>query len=366
VHAIASRFLDGGRRVERTFAGGLVGGGAGAAGGGAGAGGAGAGEDVARAGDQAALVSDGDASETGDDNMGMGAPNAAGVAVGGGGGGDDAVAATHTFVFDDGTTATVPGSLDESLQVTHPVTAEFARPSVCTDRVLRVADTGLPAAVRRDVWELTAPAVDLPNLSQRYLAHTALYDTYALYSQSVRATRDALEANPKGDLATLSSFFAERPELRDADKVAAARLTFDVLTRPDGRLPKATSETMAVFVDALAKSDQHLPLGSGTAVRVYNNLTYSGNYAMHVLEQFETIGTFNFHVEQFVTMLVLDGVLQRPRHEDDDEVRGLRPIGPPADAHSLLCRTSRTWACAPTCSTTGRRAWASPTPASFS
>jgi len=95
---------------------------------------------------------------------------------------------------------------------------------------------------------------------------------------------------------------------------------FDVLTRPDGRLPKATGETMSQLVDILNKDEMlALPRGTGKSVIQYKNLTYSGNYALYLLDQFEQCGTYHFHVEQFITMLVLDGVLYRPRHEDDDD-----------------------------------------------
>ena len=229
--------------------------------------------DVTHAGGHTALDDDA-ASDTGDDDAADPAPPAAAP-------GAAAAVATPTFHFADGGSMTLTLAMEDYFQVTHPLTSQFLRDSVRNDRTLLASSP--------DLWELTAPAVDLPHLAQRYLAHTALYDSFTLYSQGVRAKKDALEANPRGDLSTLSSFFAERPDAREDDKVAAARLVFDVLTRPDGRLPKAMSETMAVFVDVLSKNDQRLPLGSEAPVKVYKNLTYSGNYAIYVMEQFEQV-----------------------------------------------------------------------------
>jgi hypothetical protein len=218
---------------------------------------------------------------------------------------------TVTFTLETGAPISMSVVLSEYLQVTHPLTECFVRPSLRTDQKLFANEPNL--------WELASPRVDLPCLSSRYLAHTIMYDSFALYAASVRARRDFLEANSKGDLSMLSSFFADRAAERDADPAAAARLTFDILTRPDGRLPKATAETMAQFVDMLNRNDRRLPPGSDVPVVKYKNLSYSGNYAVHLLEQFELSGTFHFHVEQFITMLVLDGVLYRPAHEDDED-----------------------------------------------
>lgn len=215
------------------------------------------------------------------------------------------------FRYQDGSSERLNITLESFVQPTHPLVARFMRDEVRLHKYL-------PAGAQ-DLWEVAVPQVDLVQLHVRYLAHTQLYDTFTLYAQRLRGRRDELEANPKGDLCTLSSFFSENPAARLSDPVAAARLSFDVLTRPDGRLPKATAETMAMFVDMLQKNHQKLPPGSGQPVVLYNNLTYSGNYALHVLEQFEQCGTFYFHVEQFITMMVLDGVLYRPAHEDDDD-----------------------------------------------
>jgi len=48
-----------------------------------------------------------------------------------------------------------------------------------------------------NLWELVVPEVDLPHLTERYLAHTDLYDSFALFAQRVRAKQDALMANAK-------------------------------------------------------------------------------------------------------------------------------------------------------------------------
>jgi hypothetical protein len=217
-----------------------------------------------------------------------------------------------TFHFEGGAPSQrLSLSLLEMLQVTHPLTERFVRESVREDRVLRAGEP--------DLWELEEPSVDLPYLDERYLASSRLYDDFTLYAAGVRGQADALEANPRGDLATLSSFFAERAAQRDADPRSAARLVYDVLTRPEGRLPKSISEMMRGFIFMLDKNSQQLPAGSGVNVVTYKNLSYSGNYAIYTLEQMEKIGTFHFHVEQFIAMLTLDGVNFRPRQEEGDE-----------------------------------------------
>jgi hypothetical protein len=245
--------------------------------------------------------------------------------AGGAGSDDDAAAATAddeesptaqggrepVFHYGGGT-HTFDRSVIAYLQVTHPLTAKFVRPSIRDDGIL---PCGQP-----DLWRLCVPEVDLPKLSLRHLAHTNLYDDFAMYASRLRNQRDALEANPRGDLSLLSSFFSEYPAARgDGNREAAARLVFDVLTRAGGRVPKAVGETMAQMVELLARNNQQLPKGSGVHVKQYRNLTYSGNYVLHLLEQFEQLGTFYFHAEQFITMLVLEGVNFRPRHEDDDD-----------------------------------------------
>ncbi len=217
---------------------------------------------------------------------------------------------TLTFVFGDGSHQNYNVSLEKLLCIDHKLVKRFLSDDVASGSV--------PARTR-GVWELARPVVDLPHLHERYLADSEVYDQFALYASRARARKDALEANPRGDLSILSSFFAENCPLRDDDPKAAARLVYDVMTRPDSRLPKAWIDTMGEFVETLDKNSNILPLCTEKPVRQYANLAYSGNYALHVLQQFELLGTFHFHVEQFITMLVLDGVVFRPKHEDDGD-----------------------------------------------
>jgi len=215
------------------------------------------------------------------------------------------------FALADGSHVLLKTELEEFLKPNHELTRRFVRPVILTDKAI-------PAGASL-LWELAAPLVDLPHLSSRYLAHSDLYDAFSSFSDEVNQRKDALEVNPMGDMALLSAFFAEHGGARDGDRESAARLAFDTMTRTNGRLPKAVAEMMGAFVDALKKSDGYLPAGTGREVVQYRNLSYAGNYALHVLGMFEQMGTFHFHVEQFVTMLVLDGVHYRPRHEDDDD-----------------------------------------------
>ena len=203
-------------------------------------------------------------------------------------------------------------SLSALLSLTHAVTSNFLPSSARGEGRLLAA--GAPG-----VYELLRPLVDLPHLDERFLASSAVYDHFRAFADRQRSQRDALEANPKGDLPMLSAFFALNPALRDEDRAASARLSFDIMTRKDGKLPKSWLETMRFFVDLLDKNGGKLPRGSMAPVVRYRNLSYAGNYTAFLLKQFEQMGTFHFHVEQFVTMLVLDGVAHRPRSDDDDD-----------------------------------------------
>jgi len=221
-------------------------------------------------------------------------------------------AAEEMFAFDDGEQQSINVSLQGLLSLQHAVTRRFLDPAA-------VGDSPALLAGRRGVYELLKPLVDLPHLDERFLASSEVYDQFNLFADRQRSRRDALEANPRGDLPMLSAFFAANPELRDADRRASARLSFDVMTRKDGKLPKSWLETMSFFIDTLDKNGGCLPAGTGQPVEAYRNLSYSANYALYLLKQFEQMGTFYFHVEQFVTMLVLDGVVHRPRSDDDDD-----------------------------------------------
>jgi hypothetical protein len=217
---------------------------------------------------------------------------------------------TVSYTLAGAGTETFDMSPEKLLCISHPLVQRFLAADLRAGTI--------PAATG-GVWELEVPAVDLPHLHERYLANSQVYDRFSLFADNIRARKDVLEANPRGDLSILSSFFSENPEMRDADRVAAARLSFDIMTRPDGRLPKAWAESMAVLVDMLNKNNSILPPGSLVCVKEFRNLTFSGNYALYLLQQFELMGTFNFHIDQFITTLVLDGVAFRPRHEDDDD-----------------------------------------------
>lgn len=196
----------------------------------------------------------------------------------------------------------------------NPATMQFVRPSI-----LQPGGTVMTIPNEPGLWRMMSPDVDLPHLQLRFLANAPVYDAFALYSEEVLGQTDALLANPRGELGVLSSFFDRNPDERDKDRGASARLLYDTCTRKDGRLPKSWMETMKMFTDMLEENNNILPASVIEPVRKYRNLTYSGNYALHLLNTFELTGTFYFHCEQFVTMMVLDGVCFRPRNEDDDE-----------------------------------------------
>jgi len=217
-----------------------------------------------------------------------------------------------TFAFADGSTETYPVTLARVLSLDHPVTRQFLRDSLRGEAP--VLGRGAPG-----VYELVRPQVDLPHLSERFLANSDVYDQFTLFADRQRAQRDALQANTKGDLPMLSAFFAANAAVRDADRAASARLSFDIMTRKEGKLPKSWLETMSFFVELLDKNGGKLPAGTLAPVVCFKNMSYGGNYALYLLKQFELMGTFHFHVEQYVTMLVLDGVTHRPRSDDDDD-----------------------------------------------
>ena len=179
------------------------------------------------------------------------------------------------------------------------------------------AQTTIPAAA--GVWRIKNPSFDLPGLSLRYLVSTNIYDKYDMFAHEMLARKDALLANAAGDLAVLGAFLSANPQLRDSDPRAAVLLMYDVITKKGGRLPKSWLETMASFTSGVERDGNMLPAFTDVAVARYHNLTYAGNYVLYLMSQFELTGTFNFHCEQIVSRLVLDGVAFRPQAEDEDD-----------------------------------------------
>lgn len=171
------------------------------------------------------------------------------------------------------------------------------------------------------ILKITKPEVDLPFLAHRYLAPSGLYNQFQMFSEDLVASKDALLANPNGELNNLSAFFSKFPESRK-DKSSAARLIYDLATRPNGRLPKSWAESMQHFIQLLDVHGQRLPLTCTEPLRKYRNVSYCGNYILRTLSHFESVGTFNFHCEQLIVMMTLDGVCFRPNHDEDENGEG--------------------------------------------
>jgi len=171
------------------------------------------------------------------------------------------------------------------------------------------------------ILKITKPEVDIPFLAHRYLAPSGLYNQFQMFSEDLVASKDALLANPNGELNNLSAFFSKFPDSRK-DKVSAARLIYDLATRPNGRLPKSWAENMQHFIQLLDVHGQRLPITCTEPLRKYRNISYAGNYILRTLAHFESVGTFNFHCEQLVVMMTLDGVCFRPNHDEDENGEG--------------------------------------------
>lgn len=98
---------------------------------------------------------------------------------------------------------------------------------------------------------------------------------------------------------------------------------WDVTTRGE-KIPKSINNFFDFFTGLLGKNNDHLPPTTNTPdmgypVVKYNNLSYSGNFLLYRTAQFEDMGTFNFHVEQFIIFMIAEGVCFREKSNDEDD-----------------------------------------------
>jgi hypothetical protein len=234
----------------------------------------------------------------------------------------------YDFLFEDNSTMTVDVTLAKVLSPRHPVTRLFMRDDLNADVPMIMPHV--------DVYILQKPMVDLPYLENRFIAPGPIFRKYSLYSEKTRYYDSTTNANAVGDMTVISEFAYEHESMRtESNGLPCARLVFDLMSRPGGRLPKSLSDSMAKLHRHLAANNGYLGmlprledddagdaagpaaprrvLGTNTPVIRFANLTYSGNYMLYILQNFETSGSFYFHTEQLILMLVLDAVCYRKR-----------------------------------------------------
>ena len=182
---------------------------------------------------------------------------------------------------------------------------------------------------------LEAPAADLSSLSTRcLLARPDMFSAFFTFASKQRYDeRNANVANRTGDLALLDGFFgsAQRVNTHE-DRRDAARLVFDLCVRKNGYVPKAWHDTIAAFISYLSVSGNKLmPFGEADdeeacamkSFKRYENLTYTGNFVVSMLDLFEQLGTYNFHVEQLMIFIQSSSVTKRPKRLVGDSQPGM-------------------------------------------
>jgi hypothetical protein len=183
--------------------------------------------------------------------------------------------------------------------------------------------------------KLETPSADLPMLLHRcLLEQTDLYSEYFNFASRARyEERNSHIANRTGDFALLDGFFAQKNITTPEERQNAARLAFDMSVRRNGFVPKAWQDNIRVFLDYIKSNDGKIPSWSRDTVVQYRNLSYSGNYVVSMLDLFEQLGTYNFHVEQFMIYVQASSVMKRPKKNVGDQQPGMAihmlNFGPP-------------------------------------
>ena len=189
------------------------------------------------------------------------------------------------------------------------------------------------------VSKLTTPNVHLPDLASCFIPPSSLFEPFQSFCQRMEYEHaDRNEVNQPGLPALASLYFDAHPDAL-TNKSDAAGLVFDVMSRPSGNVPTAVKDLFSVFHACLAENQDYLaPVvngvrqpGTGEPIVRYSNLSFSANYVLYILRNMESNGTFYFHIEQILLMMVLDTTGYRSRCGADleNQCAHLINFGPP-------------------------------------